>query len=54
MANYIPGHVVQPSSAAAERVFTLLSSSFGSRQESALEDYSQLSIMLQYNRRKCS
>ena len=43
--------LVQPSSAAAERVFSLLSSSFDSRQESALEDYIQLSVMLQYNYR---
>ena len=37
------------SSAAAERVFSLLSNSFGARQESSLEDYIQASIMLQYN-----
>ena len=41
--------LVQPSSAAAERVFSLLSSSFRSQQESSLEDYIQLSLMLQYN-----
>ena len=40
--------LVQPSSAAAERVFSLLTSSF-TKQESSLEDYIQLSIMLQYN-----
>ncbi len=44
--------LVQPSSAAAERVFSLLNNSFSSQQESALEDYIQLSVMLQYNYRK--
>ena len=41
--------VVQPSSAAAERVFSLLANSFGDRQENSLEDYIEASIMLQYN-----
>ena len=41
--------LVQPSSAAAERVFSLLESSFSQRQSSALEDYISLSVMLQYN-----
>ena len=31
--------LVQPSSAAAERVFSILSSSFTERQTSSLEDY---------------
>ena len=44
--------LVQPSSAAAERVFSLLNNSFNSQQESSLEDYLQLSVMLQYNYRK--
>lgn len=44
--------LVQPSSAAAERVFSLLSSAFNWQQESALEDYVQLSVLLQYNNRK--
>ena len=43
--------LVQPSSAACDRVFSLLSSSFSAQQESALEDYIQLSVMLQYNHR---
>ena len=43
--------LVQPSSAAAERVFSILSSSFNSRQESSLEDYIQFSVMMQYNSR---
>ena len=43
--------LVQPSSAAAERVFSLLANSFSERQESSLEDYIQCSVMLQYNYR---
>ena len=39
----------QPSSAAAERVFSLLQNSFQEQQFSALEDYIETSIMLQYN-----
>ena len=41
--------LIQPTSAAAERVFSLLSNSFGSAQERSLEDYIEASIMLQYN-----
>ena len=41
--------LVQPSSAASERVFSLLSNSFTFRRESSLKDYIQLSVMLQYN-----
>ena len=44
--------LVQPSSAAAERVFSLLNNSFNTRQESASEDCIQLSVMMQYNNRK--
>ena len=44
--------LVRPSSAAAERVFSILSDSFSSQQHLALEDYIQLSVMLQYNDRK--
>ena len=43
--------LVQPSSAAAERAFSILNS-FTSQQESSLEDYLELSVMLQYNYRK--
>ena len=39
--------LLQPSSAASERVFSLLQNSFGSQQ--VLEDYIEASIMLQYN-----
>ena len=42
--------LVQPSSAAAERVFSILQR-FTAQQESSLEDYIELSIMLQYNNR---
>ena len=41
----------QPSSAAGERVFSTLKSSFNEQQECALADYLQASIMLQYNKR---
>lgn len=40
-----------PNSAAAERVFSLLSSMFGDQQENALGDYIQTAIMLSYNGR---
>lgn len=42
--------LLQPSSAAAERVFSLLNNSFGSQQLSSLEDYLEISLMLQHNR----
>ena len=41
--------LLQPSSAAAERVFSLLNDRFNERQRSSLEDYIETSIMLQYN-----
>ena len=41
--------LVQPSSAAAERVFSLLENSFSKQQTRSLEDYVSLSVMLQYN-----
>lgn len=41
--------LVQPSSAAAERVFSLLANSFGQRQQTSLQDYIETSLMLQYN-----
>ena len=43
--------VVQPSSAASERVFSLLNNAFSQQQHSALQDYIEASIMMQYNRR---
>jgi len=42
--------LVQPSSAAAERVFSILQR-FTAQQESSLEDYIELSVTLQYNNR---
>ena len=42
--------LVQPSSGAAECVFSLLNNSFNARQESAMEDYIELSVMMQYNK----
>ena len=41
----------KPSSAAAERVFSLLKASFSNQQQSELEDYIETSLMLQYNGR---
>ena len=43
--------LVQPSSAAAERVFSILKSSFGPQQDHSLQDYVESSLMLQYNKR---
>ena len=42
--------MVQPSGAASEIVFSILSASFDDPQESALSDYLQASAMLQYKR----
>ena len=39
--------LVQPSSEAAERVFSLLENYFNNRQNSSLEDYIETSLMLQ-------
>ena len=41
----------QPSSAAVERVFSVLNSHFNNKQCSALEDYIEAAVMLQYNQR---
>ena len=43
--------LLQPSSATAERVFSLLTNAFGHLQESSLKDYISASIMFQYNKR---
>lgn len=43
--------LIQPSSAAAERVFSLLKASFDEQQDNALEDYLEAAIMQQYNYR---
>ena len=41
--------LIQPSSAAAERVFSVLNDSFGQKQTQSLEDYVETSIMMQFN-----
>ena len=46
--SYPNGPMLQPSSAAAERVFSILQR-FTAQQQSSLEDYLELSVMLQYN-----
>ena len=44
--------LIQPSSAAAERVLSLLKASFGEQQEACLQDcYIEASLMLQFNKR---
>ena len=43
--------LVQPSSAAAERVFSLLVTMFGDQQHEALEDYLEAALMLRINSR---
>lgn len=42
--------LLQPSSAAAERVFSLLKCSFGEQQDNSLQDYIEASLMLQFNK----
>ena len=42
--------LVQPSSTAAESVFSLLKTSFNERQDGSLQDYIEASLMLQYNK----
>ena len=42
--------LVQPSSAASERVFSILNSSFKHQQNHSLQDYVETSLMLQYNK----
>lgn len=42
--------LLQPSSATAERVFSLLKNSFGEQQDNALQDYIECSLMLQFNK----
>lgn len=43
--------LIQPSSAAAERVFSIMKAAFGHLQANALTDYLECSLMLQYNKR---
>ena len=42
--------VTQPSSAAAERAFSLLNSTFADNQDNSLKDYIETTIMLRYNK----
>lgn len=42
--------LVQPSSAAAERVFSMLKASFSHQQDHSLQDYIETSLFLQFNR----
>ena len=41
--------LIQPSSAAAEWVFSILNRSFDESQTNSLEDYVEATVMLQYN-----
>lgn len=43
--------LVQPSSAAAEHVFSMLKASLGPQQDTTLNDYIEISLMLQFNSR---
>ena len=43
--------LIQPSSAAAGRVFSILKASFNEQQDCALVDYIQASVTAQYNKR---
>ena len=55
---YLIGHVLQkkvflirPSSASAERAFSILNNSFGDRQDNSLEDYiDECSVIIQFNK----
>ena len=44
--------LVQPSSAAAERVFLLLAAAFTNPQVCTLQDYLETSLMVRYNKQK--
>ena len=43
--------LVQPTSAASERVFSMLKQSFGPQQDHSLHDYIEASLLLQFNQR---
>ena len=43
--------LMQPSSASSERVFSILTTTFGYLQDLALQDYIECSLMLQFNKR---
>ena len=42
--------LLQPSSAASERVFSILTTSFGHVQDRALQNYIECFLMLQFNK----
>ena len=42
--------LAQPTSAAAERVFSIMNNTFGDQQNSSLEDYVEASVIMQYNK----
>lgn len=44
--------LIQPSSGASERVFSMLSNLLTQSQSGALQDYIECSLMLRYNNRK--
>ena len=44
--------LVQPSSAAAERVFSLLAATFTNQQVCALQDYLETSLMVRHNKQR--
>ena len=44
--------VIQPSSASAERVFSLLKNAFNDQQDNGLGDYLEASVMIRYNNAK--
>jgi len=46
-----PNKSFSVSSAAAERVFSLLKACFSDQHDSCLQDYVQASLMMQYNKR---
>ena len=41
--------LIQPLSGAVERVFSILTDTFSTQQDSSLQDYIEASLMLQYN-----
>ena len=41
--------LIQPSSGAIEKVFSILTNTFGTQQDHSLQDYIEASLMLQYN-----
>lgn len=44
--------LIQPSSASAKRVFSLLNNAFNDQQDNALEDYLEASVTIRYNNAK--